>query len=147
MTTATTTGSGPPTGLDLFVAVMAHITLHPQDHRQSEWMIAVPASAGLGTTCGTAGCIAGWACQFHGMLNHWGNLKEEFHGDGLGYSGHAERLLGLDPDDEGGSPLFDGANTVDDLFRIAAELYDLDEKVLRKDVTAAVEELEHPEQR
>ena len=133
-----------PTGQDLFVEVMAHVTLHPEDHLQGVWMVPVTVhGVDAETTCGTYGCIAGWACAFHGMLGANG----EFHRASEGYAMEAARLLGLpiydvDADEIHAQPdgLFYEHNDIDDIFRIAAELYELDERVLRKQVGMRIEQ-------
>ena len=65
-----------PDPLVLRAQVAAHIEAHPGLHNQTEW-----GDGSADPTCGTACCVAGWACHFGG-------------GDrGAGVSNAAVRLL------------------------------------------------------
>lgn len=49
--------------LDLAHKVFAQVTKHPETHNQAEW--------GQKASCGTAGCLAGWACVISGDEPVW----------------------------------------------------------------------------
>jgi len=128
----TPTEAPVPTGRELFAQIMAHITMYPQDWEQGNWM-----QRKYNSTCGTAGCIAGWACQMHGMTNHLGLLLPEF--QDKDYDGHAIELLGLP--ERTGHALFGAGNTKKALYRIAAQLYEIEEEVLHKEVDTIIDEM------
>lgn len=127
--------NGPNT--DLFVAVLAQIEKHPETWDQMSYK----------NLCGTAHCFAGWVCV----------LNEERFADGirLEASKNTERfgthyapqvaigLLGIEDSAwghwlEDPGDLFNESNTLDDLYRISADLLGLDEQVLRDKVAAEV---------
>lgn len=113
----------------LFVDVLAQIEKHPETWDQR----AFPSRGG--PPCGTSFCFAGHAVARSG---------EEWQFDA---GRRAAELLGIEwrtPRVDGavewmlGNPLFDANNTLDDLYRISAELLGLDEQVLRDKVRDAV---------
>jgi hypothetical protein len=126
----------PPTGKDLFVEIMAHITAYPQDWDQNTWMARSRQS-----TCGTAGCIAGWACVIHGMTNEWGALLPEFAEQD--WDGLARGLLEIDGKSghPWGQPMFSGSNTMADLYNYGAYYYDIEKEVLHKEVDAVLDDI------
>lgn len=110
---------------DLLRRVLEHITAHPEEHNQQHWAVR--------TDCGAAYCLAGHAVVMSGYGPDWstafgasdtGVSTAGVAGRNLTIAELAADLLRLDPDDEneGDHELFDGRNTLDDLWRIAAEL-------------------------
>lgn len=86
----------------------------------------------LPMACGTACCIAGRIVLVNGWESREGNDIEVFKGDEVWpVDTLAAELLGLSPslplyeyDDDGDFELFEGDNTIRDLYRIAGELTD-----------------------
>lgn len=109
---------------ELFVQVLAQIEREPQRWNQSLYV----------TSCGTAHCFAGWACQLNGKsIDHYGFV-------GLGDSrtladDAADKSLNIDGWEAG---LYCGDNSLDDLYRISADILGIDEQVLREKVAAEV---------
>ena len=132
-------------GLDLFVECMAHITLHPAEWRQDFWMeTTFSLDIDEETTCGTAGCVAGWACHFSGLLDSHGELID----DTSDFGTQACQLFGLRTAyTDACSHLFAADNQWGDLYRIGAELFAIDRKVLHKQVQARVDEMCEPNRR
>lgn len=93
---------------DLAERVMAQIKDHPETWEQGYWATK--------TDCGTAHCVAGWACTLSGQqiemrTSGLGNYTAEGH-----VSDVARRLLGLTP--LRGHALFDGENDLDTIERL-----------------------------
>jgi len=163
----------------LFIEVLAHVELEPETWQQANWMSAPPLHLQLdklpeerqvlgqfdlsqeevesvhGVACGTAACIAGWACLLSGARPRWyansypaenvaivsvDNRNVEYKGRIHTVNDLAHRLLGmavLSPETR--SDLFDGKNTKDEVYRISAEYLDLPMSELHRLVDERVE--------
>lgn len=118
----------------LFIDVLAQIEREPEKWDQGKWRSA----------CGTSHCFAGWAIQITEPLTVWskawciGGMSYKIRTEKGGWR-QADRqacdYLGLPIDDQ---ELFSPGNTLDDLYRISADLLGLDETVLREKVAAEV---------
>lgn len=124
------TAEGP--NADLFVQVLAQIEAQPEQWNQEVWGPSDP-------DCGTACCFAGWTPRVLGLP-----VVRNYVGD-LHVSAAAPGLLGVDADCINGDcehahdwNLFYGGNTLDDLYRISADILGIDETVLREKVAAEV---------
>lgn len=107
----------------LAYCVLDHIAAHPEQWRQREWI-----SRPKGNECGTAGCMAGWACLLSGDQPHWGWKRLTSHKvvDSSDHDVHyvmerAQFLLGIGEDDA--YELFHEDNTYDDLVRYVEKLF------------------------
>lgn len=119
---------------DLFVDVLAHIESDPNSWHQGSWASAscgVPAQGAkidpLAPPCGTAFCMAGWACVVSGERINWGTNPdflydpENWSGNGDSIETRARELL-----TNGGytGGLFGASNSLDVLYRISARIID-----------------------
>lgn len=111
---------------DRLLDVLTFLETHPDQHDQGIWI-----STG---TCGTVGCLAGWACLRNGYVElisedlmlgavHWGvYIDSDPTKTVLSVFEVAMNLLELDSDDA--EWIFDGDNTLEDLWCIADGLTD-----------------------
>lgn len=107
----------------LFIDVLAQIEAHPKTWQQLWWS--------ENTDCGTAYCMAGWACVLGGLKF---KSYDTVTGD-LWAPIAATDLLGVVGRNViGNGNLFDANNTLDDLYRISADLMGIAEQVLRDKV-------------
>jgi hypothetical protein len=106
---------------DLLRRVLTYITEHPDEHDQAVWAAR--------RDCGTACCVAGHVVVMSGYELDW-SFDDEVTCDVVGLDDTigtlAARLLNLTGADDAdtASFLFAALNTLDDLWRIAAELTD-----------------------
>ena len=127
---------------ELFVKVLAQIEREPENWDQRMWATQRP--------CGTSYCFAGYACVLsghefrfeieggYGTVMPNGSITSAAIRGGRDVVALAAELLGipvqgLTYDDEG---LFVAGNTLDDLYRISADILGIDETVLRDKVAA-----------
>lgn len=99
--------------------VLAQIDATPELHDQSHWSAA--------TSCGTAYCMAGWACALSGV--DWEPGTYAYHDGGLGV---ARELMGLPVQ---AKIMFNGCLTRDDLVEMVgivdeAEALGVDDETL-----------------
>lgn len=145
---------------ELIVDVFAHIELDPSSWNQASWATAPDRSRRVDdpagsppaeTECGTAYCFAGWACVLSGEPIAWerddnGSLRRRWFGheveSGVSISRQAEALLGIRRWVDGGPlDLFDGDNSLDTLYRLAAKTSGIPEGELRLEARERVDVL------
>lgn len=122
---------------DLFVKVLAHIERKPEAWQQNFWS-RFTDDEDRPLACGTAHCFAGWAIAIAEGVNLTSNRDEEILPWAyrlLGIPGDFERYYDSRPE---APHLFDGSNTLDDLYRLSADILGIDETVLRDKVAAEV---------
>ena len=108
-------------------AELEHITTHPEEWNQGVWAAK--------TACGTACCLAGGVVLRAGIPLRWKtDNTADYTERGVEISTEAQRLLGLSYSDAG--ELFGGGNSLDDLWRIAA---DVTHGAVKRPVSVAVE--------
>ncbi len=108
----------------LLLDVLVQITEHPETHDQAEWLML--------TSCGTAGCVAGWTVVMAGHPIAWysqdgrrtyakyvGEHLDEAIVAGESIPAVAERELRLDPLQA--ERLFAYRNTLPELWNLASE--------------------------
>lgn len=98
---------------------LEHVTEHPEEHNQGTW-----ASR---TGCGTTGCLAYWIATFAGHKVAWmrpliGVELACFTTQDKPIGQVAAREAGLSPAQA--KQLFNGNNTIDDLWNLASEYTD-----------------------
>jgi hypothetical protein len=92
---------------------LEYITAHPAEWNQGIWAQR--------SQCGTACCLAGGVVLRAGIPLSWNDSgKASYTEDGVEISLEARRLFGLSMEDA--SCLFEGSNSLESLWRIAAEI-------------------------
>lgn len=130
MTTAEALAPSP--NVEAFVATLAYIEAHPEEHNQDSWV------------CETTMCFAGHAAITVGGLQQVGpsTWVRGLNGRECHVADAACEVLGLSTgrrnDDQPASRLFYGAESLDDLYRISADILGLAESTLREKVAAVV---------
>jgi hypothetical protein len=137
------TSEGP--NHDLFVKVLAQIEREPERWEQSTYS--------HNGDCGTAYCFAGWAATLTGgkwvssttLVPQREDAGKPVYSEIACWPGsttawdRAIRVLGIDFKDAFGERgLFEGGNTLNDLYRLSADILGIDEQVLRDKVAAEV---------
>lgn len=121
--------------VELLERTMLHILDHPEKHDQSIWV----------SECGTAGCLAGWACLLSGWtVGFVDNILAREKAtvlsphDGYAYSlpWVAAELLGLTGDEA--AALFHPENTIAELQLMVKDLVNGDELRDREDYLSEV---------
>ena len=113
---------------ELAYRVLDHIDAHPDQHDQHVWIERVMSG---GKDCGTAACLAGWACLLSGDTPVFGDESEIGTCEvstGRTYESVPERaaeLLGIPYEMRSGAghPLFHQENTREDLGRLIPEVF------------------------
>lgn len=100
--------------VDLLMQVREKIVNEPEAHRQQFWAMA-QSDPRQGGACGTAYCVAGWACVLDGEELSWegdevdGWVAHYLADDETAISWHAKETLGLSSHEADG--LFYGGNS------------------------------------
>ncbi len=114
--------TAPTPNAELAYRILDQIDADPESWRQSYWFTL--------TDCGTAGCLAGWACMLSGdKASPYGDLTvgdtfafvETADGQRVHAEDRAMELLGIELDDA--YRLFSDTNTREDLGRLVAEIF------------------------
>lgn len=129
---------------ELMVDVLAQVELEPERYTQNTWARAPQNGRPKASSCNTSFCIAGWTTALSGVKLEWtqtldGNWTSDTTDDNESVSSRAQELLDLNSDDA--RALFDGSNTLGNVYEHAAEACELDEEELRDRVQAKVEVL------
>lgn len=109
----------------LFVKVLAQIEREPKRWKQGAWK------------CGTAYCMAGWVCVLSGdridsCYTQSGEFVPRAAEAHLGLPNHGSWMPNSD------EALFSSTNSLDDLYRLSADLMGIDVEVLKDKVRAEV---------
>lgn len=158
--------------VDLLVETLAHIEVEQGHWNQEHWGHA-PISDELFlelkgreewdvdgytlvhedevTPCGTAYCLAGWACVLSGEKLQWKLHPERYvYADrtvaGVKIPERANELLGLSRDRNVGysavGDLFSPNRTIDQLYELGSEQFDIEEDALRQRVEVRTVDLQ-----
>jgi hypothetical protein len=117
--------TAPTPNAELAYRVWDHILANPDQHASDVWIYRGDPE------CGTAACVAGWACLLSGDEPVYTFADEdeantvEFDGNTDRVARRAAALLGIecDEDDVYGHPLFHVGNSVTVIGRLVAEIF------------------------